>query len=111
MTRIFNLLYRSRLTTCLPRVEAGFLPIGNMESFAYLAFNEIEASQRHKCNCELKHGGTRMKNRMMITWMTMSALALSFLLVGCDREISSNKTSTVSSDGTVKEKEKTVTES
>ena len=39
----------------------------------------------------------------------MSALALSFLLVGCDREVSSEKSSSVSSDGTVKSKEKTVT--
>ncbi len=41
----------------------------------------------------------------------MSALALSFLLVGCDRKVSSEKTSSVSSDGTVKTKEKTVTKS
>jgi len=41
----------------------------------------------------------------------MSVLALSFLLVACNREVSSDKTSTTSSDGTVKTKEKTVTES
>ena len=41
----------------------------------------------------------------------MSALALSFLLVGCDRQVSSEKSSDVSSDGTVKSKEKTVTKS
>jgi hypothetical protein len=40
-----------------------------------------------------------------------SALALSFLLVGCDREVSSTKSSSESSDGTVKSKEKTVTQS
>lgn len=40
----------------------------------------------------------------------MSALALSFLVVGCDREISTEKSSSVSSDGTVKSKEKTVTQ-
>ena len=33
------------------------------------------------------------------------------LLVGCDRTLSSDKTTTVSSDGTVKTKEKTVTQS
>ena len=38
-------------------------------------------------------------------------MALSFLLVGCDRTLSSDKTTTVSSDGTVKTKEKTVTQS
>jgi hypothetical protein len=41
----------------------------------------------------------------------MSALAASCLFVGCDREVSSEKSSSVSSDGTVKTKEKTVTES
>jgi hypothetical protein len=40
-----------------------------------------------------------------------SALALSFLLVGCDRQVSSTKSSSENSDGTVKTKEKTVTQS
>jgi hypothetical protein len=40
-----------------------------------------------------------------------SALALSLLLVGCDRQVSSTKSSSESSDGTVKSKEKTVTQS
>jgi uncharacterized lipoprotein NlpE involved in copper resistance len=40
-----------------------------------------------------------------------SALALTFTLVGCrDRKISETKSSSVSRDGTVKSKEKTVTE-
>ena len=39
----------------------------------------------------------------------MSALALSFLITGCDKEISKDKSSSVSSDGTVTSKEKTVT--
>ena len=52
-----------------------------------------------------------MKNKMFVTCAAMSALALSLVLVGCDREVSSEKSSTVSSDGTVKSKEKTVTES
>jgi uncharacterized lipoprotein NlpE involved in copper resistance len=52
-----------------------------------------------------------MKNRKIVTCMAMSALALSFLLVGCDRQVSSEKTSDVSKDGTVKTKEKTVTKS
>jgi len=39
----------------------------------------------------------------------MSALSLSFLLVGCDHQVSSEKTSTTSSDGTVKTKDTTVT--
>ena len=52
-----------------------------------------------------------MKNRIIGSGVAVSALALSFLLVGCDRTISSDKSSTVSSDGTVKTKEKTVTQS
>jgi major membrane immunogen (membrane-anchored lipoprotein) len=40
-----------------------------------------------------------------------SVLALSFLLVGCAREISHTETNKVSNDGTVKTKEKTVTQS
>jgi hypothetical protein len=42
--------------------------------------------------------------------LAMSALALSFLLVGCDKEVSKTESSSVGSDGTVKSKEKTVTE-
>jgi hypothetical protein len=50
-------------------------------------------------------------NRMAVMCVATSALALSFLLVGCDHEVSSSKSSSVSSDGTVKSKEKTVTQS
>jgi hypothetical protein len=46
---------------------------------------------------------------MMVTCVAMSALALSFLLIGCDREVSKTESSSVSSDGTVKSTEKTVT--
>jgi hypothetical protein len=53
----------------------------------------------------------KIKNCMAVMCVTTSALALSFLLVGCDREVSSTKTSSESSDGTVKSKEKTVTQS
>lgn len=49
-----------------------------------------------------------MKNRMIV--VGVAAFALSLLLVGCNREISKTKSSSVSSDGTVKSKEKTVTE-
>ena len=41
---------------------------------------------------------------------TMSALALSFLTIGCDREISRTESEKVKSDGTVEKKEKTVTQ-
>jgi hypothetical protein len=51
-----------------------------------------------------------MKNRIFVISAATSALALSFLLVGCDREISKTESSSVSSDGTVKSKEKTVTQ-
>ena len=50
-------------------------------------------------------------NRIAVMCVATSALALSFLLVGCAHEISHNKTSSVSSDGTVKSTEKIVTES
>ena len=51
-----------------------------------------------------------MKNCMTIICAATSALALSFLLVGCARQISHTESSSVSSDGTVKSKEKTVTQ-
>jgi len=51
-----------------------------------------------------------MKNSKFIT-LAAAALASSFLMVGCDREISKTTNTSVSSDGTVKSKEKTVTES
>ena len=50
-------------------------------------------------------------NRMAVMCVAMSALALSFLLVGCDREVSNSKSSSESKDGTVKSTEKTVTQS
>jgi hypothetical protein len=50
-------------------------------------------------------------NRMALMCVAISALALSFLLVGCDREVSNSKSSSVSNDGTVKSTEKTVTQS
>ena len=40
-----------------------------------------------------------------------AALTLPLLLVGCDREVSHTESSSVNSDGTVKSKEKTVTQS
>jgi hypothetical protein len=75
---------------CSNREEVGYYPILNIQPIAYL---------------------TSMKNRIFVNCVAMSALALSFILVGCDRQVSSEKTSTVSSDGTVKSKEKTVTQS
>ena len=52
-----------------------------------------------------------MNHRKLITLAAMSALGLSFLTVGCDRTISKTEETKVNSDGTVKTKEKTVTES
>ena len=49
-------------------------------------------------------------NRMGAMCVATSVLALSFLLVGCDKEVSSTKSSSESGDGTVKSKEKTVTQ-
>jgi hypothetical protein len=61
----------------------------------------------------MKLGRDPMNYKIMnrITAIAMSTVALSFLLVGCDREVSSTKSSSESSDGTVKSKEKTVTQS
>ena len=50
-------------------------------------------------------------NRMVVMRVAVSALALSFLLVGCDREVSKTESSSVSRDGTVKSTETTVTQS
>lgn len=52
-----------------------------------------------------------MKSPMAISCAAISAVALAFLQVGCDREVSNKKSSSVSSDGTVKSEEKTVTQS
>ncbi len=50
-----------------------------------------------------------MKNRMGVFCVATSVLALSFLLVGCDRQVSKTKSTRVSSDGTVKSTEEAVT--
>ena len=50
-----------------------------------------------------------MKTCMVVICTATSALALSFMLVGCDREVSNTKDTSVNSDGAVKSKEKTVT--
>jgi hypothetical protein len=50
-------------------------------------------------------------NRMVVVCVATSAVALSLLLVGCDREVSRTESTSVSNDGTVKSKEKTVTQS
>ena len=50
-------------------------------------------------------------NPIAIMCVATSALALSFLLVGCAHEVSHTKQSSVSSNGTVKSNEKTVTQS
>jgi major membrane immunogen (membrane-anchored lipoprotein) len=50
-------------------------------------------------------------NRIAVMCVATSALALSLLLVGCDREVSKEKSSSVSNDGTVKSTEKTVSQS
>jgi hypothetical protein len=49
------------------------------------------------------------KNLMVGICLATSALALSCLTIGCDRQVSHTESSSVSSDGTVKSKEQTVT--
>jgi hypothetical protein len=56
----------------------------------------------------MKH---KITNLAAVICVAASALALPFLLVGCDREVSHTESSTVKSDGTVKTDEKTVTQS
>jgi hypothetical protein len=51
-----------------------------------------------------------MKKSMIAIGAAASALSLSFLLVGCAHEVSHTKSSSVSSDGTVKSKEQIVTQ-
>jgi len=51
-----------------------------------------------------------MKHRKLVTLATMAALGLSFLTVGCEREVSRTEDTKVKSDGTVESKEKKVTE-
>jgi uncharacterized lipoprotein NlpE involved in copper resistance len=46
---------------------------------------------------------------MFVICVAAFALALTSMLVGCDRKVSQSKSSSVSSDGTVTSKEKTVT--
>jgi hypothetical protein len=56
----------------------------------------------------MKH---KITNLTAVICVAASALTLPFLLIGCDREVSHQETSTVKSDGTVKSNEKTVTQS
>ena len=53
---------------------------------------------------------TKTANRKLVILTAISGLAFSTLLVGCGREVSHTEDTHVSSDGSVKTKEKTVTE-
>ena len=52
-----------------------------------------------------------MRPTTKVTLLASLAIALMFPLIGCDRQVSTEKTSDVSSDGSVKSKETTVTKS
>jgi len=52
-----------------------------------------------------------MKKRNVVICLALSALALSFMTVGCDQQVSKMTSTSVSRDGTVKSEEKTVTQS
>jgi hypothetical protein len=52
-----------------------------------------------------------MNSHKLLTLAALSALGLSFLTAGCERTLSKSEETKVSSDGSVKTKEKTVTES
>ena len=55
--------------------------------------------------------GKTMKTHKIALLAATSALALSFLMTGCERTISKTESEKVKSDGTVEKKEKSVTES
>ena len=52
-----------------------------------------------------------MKHYTLLVFAAVLGLSLPLLTTGCDRTISKTEKSSTSSDGTVKTKEKTVTES
>jgi hypothetical protein len=52
----------------------------------------------------------KMGNRKLVILAAICGLASSTLLIGCGREVSHTEDTHVSSDGSVKTKEKTVTE-
>ena len=52
-----------------------------------------------------------MKNRNVVICFALSVLALSFMTVGCDQQVSKTTSTSVSKDGTVKSEEKVVTQS
>jgi hypothetical protein len=52
----------------------------------------------------------KMKKHVFVICVAAVGLALTSMLVGCDRKVSQSKSSSVSKDGTVTSKEKTVTE-
>jgi len=74
----------------------------------------LSAITEHRGTCEAKQY-FQMKqmimNHMAVICVATAALTLPLLLVGCDRQVSHTESSSVNSDGTVKSKEKTVTQS
>jgi hypothetical protein len=52
-----------------------------------------------------------MKNRNVVVCIALSALTLSFMIVGCDQQVSKTTSTSVGKDGTVKSVEKVVTQS
>jgi hypothetical protein len=72
------------------RAVVGYDPIPNIQPITYLS---------------------SMKNQIVVKYVALCTLASAFLLAGCNREVSSEKSSSVSSDGTVKSTEKSVTKS
>jgi hypothetical protein len=49
-------------------------------------------------------------SRKLLVLSAISAVGMSCLMVGCEREVSHTESTKVNSDGTVKSKEQTVTE-
>jgi hypothetical protein len=116
-----------------PRRGAGLYPISKTRAETYLSFIGTETDSR-QVTCQEQRIWTvlvnednnrnpdawasterwriRMKNyNVVFCVVAASAVALSFLAVGCDREISKTTRTSVNNDGTVKTQEKTVSQS
>jgi hypothetical protein len=78
--------------------------------FALIVHGRPSAERCGTCEAKVLPMKQNIMNRMAAICVAMAALALP-LLVGCAHEVSHTKKSSVSSNGTVKSTEKTVTQS
>jgi hypothetical protein len=73
----------------------------------------IKSKKDRKQMNKIKIGewSNKMKSFKLVNVVATSALALSLLMVGCDRTVSKTESTSTSTDGTMKSKESTVTKS